>query len=147
METPSQPLSLQRYREACRGQPYRALVEYHVVRFEADELAGGVRSLLDRLPGGVRPVAERLFNAWNVKGQRREVWALDCSEAVERITEAARRRLRERDAPAGEEHLLRIFRLVTLGLAFAAARYPQVRRRLGISNAVELAAGRGDPGA
>lgn len=131
-------LSLEEYRRECAGQPYRALVEFHVVRHAPDELVPEIRGTLARLSDLPRDVAAGYFNKWNVKGQHREVRELDCAEALDLMVRDARRLLRERGLGDGEDRLLLLFRLATLGVAFTAARHGDVRRRMGIRNAPEL---------
>lgn len=125
-------------RDACSGQPYRALVELYAVRHDPDGLATQIRSVLRRFPPGIGRGAERFYNVWNLDGQDREVLDLDCREAMDRVVEDARRRLP--GDPDGED-LLRAFRLVTLGLALTASLFPDARRSMGVRTARELRVG------
>lgn len=134
----SEPDSLDGYREACSGQPYRALVELHAVRHDADSLAAQIRATRGTLPPEARRGADRLYNAWNRKGQREEFLELDCTEALDRLVEDARRQW-EKDPD--DASLKRAFRIVTLGLALTASLFPDARHRMGIRTAAELGAG------
>lgn len=132
------PDTLREYRSACSGQPYRSLVELYAVRHDPGSLEAQIRSTLDRFtPGAVRG-AERLYNVWNRRGQRDDVLALDCRDAMDRVIADARRRLP--DAADGQA-LVRAFRLVTLGLALTASAIPDARRQMGIRTAGEMHAG------
>lgn len=127
--------SLDGFRSACSGQPYRALVELYAVRHDPDELGSQIRSTL----GGFGPRsgrrAEGLYNAWNLEGQSEDVLDLDCRDAMDRVVGDARRTLPD-DADARD--LLRAFRLVTLGLALTASLFPDTRRSMGVRTAGEL---------
>lgn len=134
----------QELREACSGQPYRALVELYAVRHDPEALASRIRSELARFPTGAADDAERFYNVWNLRGQQPGMLDLDCRDAVDRLLEDARRRLP--DEPADRD-LLRAFRLATLGLALTASLFPDARRRMDVRTARELSVGpAGDEG-
>lgn len=128
-------------RDACSGQPYRALVELYAVRHDPDGLEAQIRSVLHRFSPGTGRGAQRFYNLWNLKGQDREILDLDCREAMDRLVEDARRRLP--GDPEGED-LLRAFRLVTLGLALTASLFPDARTSMGVRTAGELRVGRAE---
>lgn len=131
-------------RDACSGQPYRALVELYAVRHDPDGLASRIRSVLHRFSPGAARGAERFYNVWNLEGQDPGILDLDCREAMDRIVEDGRRRLP--GDPDGED-LLRAFRLVTLGLALTASLVPDARRAMRVRTARELRVGSaGDEG-
>ena len=130
--------SLDELRRHCAGQSYRALVELYAVRHEPPALAAQIRAVVARYTAGSARRAERLYNRWNEKGQAREFLELDCREALERVVADARDRLRH---DAGEEALVRAFRLVTLGLALTASLFPEVRRDMDVRTAGELSSG------
>lgn len=125
-------------RDACAGQPYRALVELYAVRHDPDGLASQIRSVLHRFSPEAARGAERFYNVWNLEGQDPEILGLDCRRAMDRVVEDARRRLP--GEPDGEDQL-RAFRLVTLGLALTASLVPDARRAMGVRTARELRVG------
>lgn len=128
----------QELREACSGQPYRALVELYAVRHDPEALASQIRGVLGRFPPGTASGAERFYNVWNVRGQDTPVLDLDCRDAMDRLVDDARRRL---PGDADDRDLLRAFRLATLGLALTASLFPDARRRMGVRTAGELSVG------
>lgn len=127
--------SLEEFRSACGGQPYRALVELYAVRHGPDALAAQVRSARAGFSAGAGRGVEGLYNAWNYRGQQGDVLALDCREAMDRVVTDARRLLPE---GAGDRTLVQAFRLVTLGLALTASLFPETRRAMGVQTAGEL---------
>lgn len=130
--------SLDELRRHCAGQSYRALVELYAVRHGPSALAAQIRAAVARYAAGPARRAERLYNRWNGKGQAREFLELDCREALDRVVADARERLRP---DAGEEALVRAFRLVTLGLALTASLFPEARRDMEVRTAGELSSG------
>lgn len=131
-------------REACSGQPYRALVELYAVRHDPGGLETQIRSVLARFSPGAARGAERFYNLWNLLGQDPELLDLDCRDAMDRLVEDAGRRL---PGDPDERDLLRAFRLVTLGLALTASLFPDARRGMGVRTADELRVGpAGDEG-
>lgn len=130
--------SLDELRRHCAGQSYRALVELYTVRHEPSSLAAQIRAAVARYTAGSARCAERLYNLWNEKGQAGEFLELDCRQALDRVVADARDRL---PPDAGEEALVRSFRLVTLGLALTASLFPDVRREMDVRTAGELSSG------
>lgn len=135
------PGSLDEYRTACSGQPYRALVELYAVRHDPDALETQIRSTLARFTPGTARCAEELYNVWNRDGQRCEILDLDCREAMDRVVADARARLPE---GTNGRALVRAFRLVTLGLALTASLFPDARRGMDVRTARELRVGRAE---
>lgn len=131
-------ITLEQLRRACAGQPYRALVELYAVRHDPSSLASQIRGTVARYAAGTARCAEGLYNSWNEKGQAQGILDLDCRDALDRVVEDARGRL---PGDAGEEALVRAFRLVTLGLALTASLFPEVRRAMDVSTATELSSG------
>lgn len=139
----STPVDLEEYRRVSAGRPYRSLVALEVVRRDPSELAAEVRCLLGRLPLRARRAQERFFNRWNWIGQQRAFWRRDCAEALDEIVVDAHLALARAGVEPGEEQLLHMFRLATVGLALTAARSAEVREAMELeSDRVRPLAGR-----
>lgn len=133
---------LEEYRRQCRGQPYRELVELYAVRHDPGQLAAEVRGEHACFPPALAREVAALYNRWNREGQRPDIMAMECHEALEQVVDTARDRLGEVADDGGEPSdrtLLRTFRLLTIGLALTAAVFPEARADMDVRTAGELA--------
>ena len=121
-----EPIDFDRFRAGLRGKPFKALIQHHIKRQNAQELASGIEGTRELLPPGIADYFDDYFDYWNIKLYDDRFWRVDCLVLFANMTNHAAEVLTQKCIPYDEETLFNIFQLAVLSFSYATSLQPNI---------------------